>query len=147
MAARLRPRASTATCDSLELAREPTFTKCLRKCRTPDDELALRRLGMGSSETVLLSCMVTKVRDYDGKAQQRVMAITNLAVYNLRPGKYKTFRRRMLIDRVDAMLLSQDDRESFVIHFDRHAESDYTYRSLHRDQASRHSRHVGWGAQ
>ena len=117
--------------DQLGLGADKKFIKCLKHCRTSDDTLVLRKLG-ADKETVQLSCMAVKTSSTSGKPQKRVLAVTNLAIYNFKPGKYKTFQRRILIDRVASLLLASDDQSKFVVHFEVLDEHDYEYRSEYR---------------
>lgn len=122
--------------DPLGLGANKQFLKCLKHAKTDDDALTLRRLGRGVEESVVYSCMAIKVRDTDGKPQKRVLCVTNLAIYNLRPGRYKSYRRRMLIEKVGSLLLSSENPEEFVVHFDISGESDYTFLTEQRDHVS-----------
>jgi hypothetical protein len=74
--------------------------------------------GAQQTEVVEFSCMAFKVRDTDGKKEKRVLAVTNLAIYNMKPGKYKKFQRRLLIEKVGSLLLSTENEQEFVVHFD-----------------------------
>ena len=74
--------------------------------------------GAPQTEVVEFSCMAFKVRDTDGKKEKRVLAVTNLAIYNMKPGKYKKFQRRLLIEKVGSLLLSTENEQEFVVHFD-----------------------------
>ena len=127
--------------DKLDLGGDKHFLKCIAAARCREDEATLAGLLAGlltyKTETVQFSCVASKVRDTDGKSQKRVLVITNLAIYNFKPNKYKHFQRRMLLERLTSLLLSVDNATEFVIHFDCADEYDYTFHlSERREQAS-----------
>ena len=117
--------------DELGLGADKSFKKCLLAAHTREDVLALGRLN--DDETVSISCRVLKVNE-NGKQQKRVVAVTNLCIYNFKPGKYKTFQRRMRIERVGSIFVSTDNAEEFIIHFDVADEYDYTFLTDRREQ-------------
>ena len=120
--------------DAAGLGANKNFLKCIRSTCGPDDERDLDRLGEGTDETVSVSCTVTKVRDKDHKKQKRVLCVTNIAIYNFKPGKYKACMRRMRIADVGSIFISTDNLEEFVLHFDVDTEYDYTYLCDRREQ-------------
>jgi serum/glucocorticoid-regulated kinase 2 len=80
-------------------------------------------------EKILYSNIDTKI-NRKNKSQNRVLLITNLAIYNLKPGDFKTLKRRIGIENVGAITVSLKSNE-FVVHIPE--EYDYRYESEHRD--------------
>lgn len=80
-------------------------------------------------ETVLFSSVVTKINRKD-KAQDRVLVVTNLAVYNM--SKSKAVKRRIDLVRVEGITLSTTSDE-FVIHCP--SEYDYRLTAVHKREA------------
>jgi serum/glucocorticoid-regulated kinase 2 len=80
-------------------------------------------------EKILYSNIDTKI-NRKNKSQSRTLLITNLAIYNLKPGDFKTLKRRILIENVGAITVSLKSNE-FVVHIPE--EYDYRYESEHRD--------------
>lgn len=80
-------------------------------------------------ETVLFSSVVTKINRKD-KAQDRVLVVTNLAVYNM--SKSKAVKRRIELGRVEGITLSTTSDE-FVIHCP--SEYDYRLTAVHKREA------------
>jgi serum/glucocorticoid-regulated kinase 2 len=106
--------------DSLNLATNPYILKLLR------------RPGKGGSaeERVIWSSRELKV-NAKGRAQLRVLVVTNLAVYNFKPGDYSKFQRRIKLDNVAAISICSESDE-FVIHVPE--EYDYKYKSAKRKE-------------
>jgi phosphatidylinositol-3,4,5-trisphosphate 3-phosphatase and dual-specificity protein phosphatase PTEN len=89
---------------------------------------AIDGVGAEAAEKVIYSDSVIKV-NRKGKAQSRVLLMTDRAVYNFENGKYKKPKRRILIAKMAAVSLSATG-DDFVIHVD--DEYDYHYRSARR---------------
>lgn len=82
----------------------------------------------GPGEVIQFSELVTKINRKD-KDQQRVLMITDKAVYNLIPGNYK-MKRRIAIASILAVSYSTISEE-FVIHVA--GEYDYRYKSAYKN--------------
>ena len=79
-------------------------------------------------EQPLFSDQLTKL-NRRGKAQQRVLLVTDRALYNFEVGQYKKCKRRIVLKRVEGVTVS-DDGDDFVIHVK--DEYDYHYRTSRR---------------
>ena len=75
----------------------------------------------GSEETILYTERLTKI-NRKGKSQDREFMITEAAIYNMRPGKYKKSKRRVEIQDVGMVTLSK-----VSIEFAIHVPSQYDY--------------------
>eukprot|EP00753_Platysulcus_tardus_P010571 PLAT286.2.p1 GENE.PLAT286.2~~PLAT286.2.p1 ORF type:complete len:530 (+),score=205.13 PLAT286.2:1-1590(+) len=91
-----------------------------------DDELnlaskprVLRNMGDGS-ESVIWSGLVVKINRH-GSQQSRVFCVTNVALYNMKPGSFAV-KRRIEIDSLSGLTASQIT-DAFVIH----VPSEYDY--------------------
>jgi serum/glucocorticoid-regulated kinase 2 len=78
-----------------------------------------------NNETIVLSCMVTKYNEA-GFRQERVLILTENAIYNIKKSKVK---RRIPYEKLDAMTISTTSSE-FLIHVNE--EYDYRYLSYER---------------
>ena len=58
------------------------------------------------AEDVLFSDLFTKINRRD-KSQDRAFLVTNLAVYNLKPGNYGSCKRRIPLVSLEAVTMSQ----------------------------------------
>lgn len=85
------------------------------------------------SEVVRFSAFVTKINRRN-KSQQRVMLITDKAIYNLLPGNYGKCKRRIGIESLASVTVSRASDE-FVLHVPE--EYDYRFSSPHKDTISR----------
>jgi len=88
----------------------------------------LNKVGVNSPipERVLFSDFVSKINRKD-KTQQRVLLITDKALYNIMPTAYSKCKRRIAIENLHAITASSLSNE-FVIHIPE--EYDYRYKSL-----------------
>lgn len=78
-----------------------------------------------NNEEVFFSTVITKFND-DGDRQERVLVITDQAIYNI---KAKTIKRRVQLEKLEAITKSTNSAE-FVLHFK--GENDYRYSSYNR---------------
>jgi serum/glucocorticoid-regulated kinase 2 len=83
-----------------------------------------------SSEVVLFSDFVVKINPRD-KPQERVLVITNRAIYNLLPTDYGKCKRRISLDAVESITVSTVSDE-FVLHVP--TEYDYRLMSLRKKE-------------
>ena len=83
------------------------------------------RLG---TEEIQFSDFIVKINPKENP-QERVLLITNVAIYNLLPTNYGKCKRRIPLDQVDGVTVSQISDE-FVIHIP--AEYDYRLMSLRK---------------
>eukprot|EP00475_Leptophrys_vorax_P006543 TRINITY_DN1405_c0_g1_i1.p1 TRINITY_DN1405_c0_g1~~TRINITY_DN1405_c0_g1_i1.p1 ORF type:complete len:544 (+),score=155.01 TRINITY_DN1405_c0_g1_i1:39-1670(+) len=82
-------------------------------------------------EKVIYSSLVIKINKR-GVAQSRVLMITDRAIYNLKPGEYTTLKRRILIENIGALSVSENEQSNeFVIHVP--DEYDYRYQSEQKE--------------
>jgi len=79
-----------------------------------DDIKQLIKVEGLQNEKVVFSDKISKV-NAKGKKQDRYLMITDKAVYNLKPKKYKESQRRVPIERIGMMTLSSSSPE-FAIH-------------------------------
>ena len=89
---------------------------------------SLDYLSQATPEQPLFSDQLTKL-NRRGKAQQRVLLLTDRALYNFEVGQYKKCKRRIVLKRVEGVTVS-DDGDDFVIHVK--DEYDYHYRTSRR---------------
>eukprot|EP01083_Nonionella_stella_P016534 46156_1 len=99
----------------------------LLKLRNIDAIKELIKKEGNGIERVMCSCKVTKI-NRKGRNQDRYLMITNKAIYNLKPKKYKQSQRRVLISKVGMITLSSLSPE-FAIHVT--DEYDYHFSSKH----------------
>jgi hypothetical protein len=99
--------------DQLNLATNPYVLKMLRST------------GKGD-ERVIWSSKEIKVNK-KGKQQTRVLIISDGAVYNMKPGDYAKFQRRIKLDNIAGITLSTDSDD---ITFHVPEEYDYRYISV-----------------
>ncbi len=78
----------------------------------------------GVPEAVYFSDFLVKINPRD-KPQERVLLITNKALYNLLPTDYSKCKRRIPLDQVDSLTVSEASDE-FVLH----VPSEYDYRMM-----------------
>ena len=89
---------------------------------------SLDYLSQATPEQPLFSDALTKLNRRH-KAQQRVLLVTDRALYNFEVGQYKKCKRRIVLKRVEGVTVS-DDGDDFVIHVK--DEYDYHYRTSRR---------------
>ena len=89
---------------------------------------SLDYLSQATPEQPLFSDQLTKL-NRRGKAQQRVLLVSDRALYNFEVGQYKKCKRRIVLKRVEGVTVS-DDGDDFVIHVK--DEYDYHYRTSRR---------------
>jgi len=108
--------------DTLKLASNASCSKMLSKLgeNWPD------------SEKVQLSLSLIKI-NRKGKEQQRVMLITDKAIYNLMPKDYSKCRRRIRLENVASVTFSTSSNE-FAIH----VPEEYDYRFKAPDGTAKH---------
>eukprot|EP00483_Globobulimina_turgida_P008973 UN08991 len=82
-------------------------------------------------EIVILSTKLWKI-NRKGKAQKRVLLLTNKAIYNVKPNKLGSCRRRIMIGKVASVTSSKS--HEFTINIP--AEYDYRYKSVNATQKS-----------
>eukprot|EP01083_Nonionella_stella_P049214 131245_1 len=87
--------------------------------------LARHGINRPMPERVMFSAVVNKI-NRKGKSQKRVLIITDKAVYNVKPNKYKDLKRRVSLDSIQTMSASSSSGE-FVIHIP--SEYDYHFQS------------------
>eukprot|EP00475_Leptophrys_vorax_P019702 TRINITY_DN26_c0_g4_i1.p1 TRINITY_DN26_c0_g4~~TRINITY_DN26_c0_g4_i1.p1 ORF type:complete len:533 (-),score=161.59 TRINITY_DN26_c0_g4_i1:43-1641(-) len=89
---------------------------------------AVQQLISGKSkEKVVYSDMVVKINKR-GVPQNRVLMITDKAVYNMKSGDYSSYKRRIPLENIGAVCISSlDESKEFVIHVP--DEYDYRYQS------------------
>ena len=85
-------------------------------------------ISKAAPEQPLFSDQLTKL-NRRGKAQQRVLLLTDRALYNFEVGQYKKCKRRIVLKQVEGVTVS-DDGDDFVIHVK--DEYDYHYRTSRR---------------
>lgn len=73
--------------------------KCHRVC-------VVAVYGVCVAEEVLFSDLFQKINRRD-KAQDRAILVTNRAVYNLKPSNFASCKRRIPVELVDAVTVSQ----------------------------------------
>jgi len=112
--------------DYLAVASNPSVFKVLAK------------YSDGTPETVFFSDYLVKVNPRD-KPQERVLLITNKAIYNLLPTDYGKCKRRISLDDLDSMTVSKASDE-FVLHVPR--EYDYRLMSLRKAEVVAVIEHV-----
>lgn len=81
--------------------------------------------GESEPAKVVLSATVTKI-NRKRKAQDRVVLLTEKALYNFAPRSYKSFKRRIDLTSINSVTLS-DVGDEFVLHVQ--GEYDYHYRT------------------
>eukprot|EP00475_Leptophrys_vorax_P007252 TRINITY_DN14595_c0_g1_i1.p1 TRINITY_DN14595_c0_g1~~TRINITY_DN14595_c0_g1_i1.p1 ORF type:complete len:540 (+),score=170.14 TRINITY_DN14595_c0_g1_i1:58-1677(+) len=101
----------------------------LRLANNPVVKDMIRSRSKGVDEVILYSNTEVKI-NRKKKAQNRVMIITEKAVYNLKPKDYSNCKRRILIENLGAISTAGSSPE-FVIHIP--DEYDYRYKSSNRD--------------
>ena len=89
---------------------------------------SLDYLSQAAPEQPLFSDALTKL-NRRGKAQQRVLLVSDRALYNFEVGQYKKCKRRIELRRVEGVTVS-DDGDDFVVHVK--DEYDYHYRTSRR---------------
>jgi len=107
------------SCDSLNLSTNKNVKKMLAK------------LGENwpHEERVVLSQLLIKINKRN-REQQRVLMLTDKAVYNLMPRDYSKCKRRIRLEAIAAITLSATNNE-FVLHVPE--EYDYRYKSNNRE--------------
>ena len=84
----------------------------------------LRGFAAGKPEEVRFSDFIVKINPQE-KPQERVLLITNKAIYNLLPSDYGRSKRRIAIEMLGMVTVSQLSDE-FVLH----VPSEYDYRLM-----------------
>ncbi|ETO30837.1 Protein kinase domain containing protein [Reticulomyxa filosa] len=102
--------------DQLLLAKNPQCMKMLEKTGH----------NFPLPEKVLFSDNVIKVNKRD-KEQERVLLVTDKAVYNLKPKDYQKCQRRIAIDKIVSISEAKDSDE-FTVHVPE--EYDYLFKTL-----------------
>jgi len=97
-----------------------------------DINTMLEKYGEGK-EVVIYSRNMTKV-NRRGKEQTRTLVITNKAVYNLIPNKWKKYKRRVPLREIFMVTLSSKTDE-FVIHIPK--QYDYYFKSDDKQNVSK----------
>ncbi len=100
--------------DYLAVASNPSVRRLLDKSIAPGS----------APERVLFSDFLVKINPR-GKPQERVLLVTDKALYNLLPTDYSKCKRRIPLDSLDAVTVSQASDE-FVLH----VPSEYDYRMM-----------------
>eukprot|EP01083_Nonionella_stella_P083671 231419_1 len=106
--------------DHYKLSNNSTFKKMLAKHGD----------NFPTPEQLFYSRLVTKI-NRKGKEQERVLVMTNKALYNLVPNDLKRPRRRIDYDALISLSLSTSSNE-FALHCP--SEYDYRFKSNHRDE-------------
>jgi serum/glucocorticoid-regulated kinase 2 len=101
----------------------------LRVANNVEVKEMIKSRSKGIEETILYSNLEVKI-NRKKKSQNRVMIITDRALYNLKPNDYTTCKRRILIENIGAISTAGSSAE-FVIHIP--DEYDYRYKSSNRD--------------
>jgi len=83
-----------------------------------------------NNERVVMSLELVKINKR-GKEQNRVLLLTDKALYNLKPKELSKCQRRIDIEKIGSITVSETSRE-FAIHIPE--EYDYRYKSQHKDR-------------
>ncbi|MES1916553.1 MAG: hypothetical protein MHM6MM_008369, partial [Cercozoa sp. M6MM] len=109
--------------DNLKLARNSSVRKMLHK----------KGHNLPKPEQVYFSDFVVKINRRE-KEQRRVLLVTDKALYNLMPKDFSSCKRRIKIDDVVSITMSQRSDE-FVVHVPE--EYDYRFKSAKKEAIAR----------
>ena len=114
--------------DNLNLADNKTFLKCLEKFRNnkKNREHFFDADPTEVQERVRFSDILIKI-NRKGKRQKRALVITNLALYNFKPGSYKSFQRRINTAHLDKVICVADTTEFVLCMWEYSFDYDYRF--------------------
>ena len=121
--------------DYAQVGMQSSWAKCLAGC-SKEAQREVRELIASSAsaegneylqeltEEITLSAPVTKI-NAKGKRQKRVLVLTNLAVYNFMPGKFRKFKRRIRLSMLSKLFVPRGEGSEFVLHSARGCKPDH----------------------
>ena len=114
--------------DNLNLADNKAFLKCLEKFRNnkKNREHFFDADPTEVQERVRFSDVLIKI-NRKGKRQKRALVITNLALYNFKPGSYKSFQRRINTAHLDKVICVADTTEFVLCMWEYSFDYDYRF--------------------
>lgn len=136
---RARGREGIATCSTyLRNFRGRSWWRCVGRGGAggfDERQLRIRLCSLvaaptGAGERVLYSSFIVKINSRS-KAQERVLVITDQAVYNVLPSDYSKCKRRIEFELLESVTMSQISEE-FVLHVP--SQYDYRLHSLRKKE-------------
>jgi serine/threonine protein kinase len=108
--------------DFLSLKDDPDIGEMLERVHAGDGS------GVGLRERVVFSAAINKMNN-KGKSQERLLLITDKALYNMKPSNRKKFQRRISYEVLESVTMSMISDE-FVLHIP--TEYDYRLMSIYK---------------
>ena len=114
--------------DKLNLTDNKNFQKCLEKFRKnkKNREHFFDADPTEVTERVRYSDILIKI-NRKGKRQKRALVVTNLAVYNFKPGSYKSFQRRINTAHLDKIICLAGVNEFVLCMWEYSFDYDYRF--------------------
>eukprot|EP00949_MAST-11_sp_MAST-11-sp1_P002171 g2171.t1 len=121
--------------DEAKLRAKKKFLKCCKSSQSSIERELLEKYG--SREELLLSAFLIKI-NRKGKRQKRVLAVTNLALYNFVPAKYtfKQMKRRIALRQVTKIFKTVRRAKSGMFQFAIKVKDEYDYRYEYENAAA-----------